>query len=454
MKNSFLYKIANCYAKQDEGNLRNLCFVFPSRRSGLFFTKYLGQCSGKPIFAPRIATIGDLFDELSFYTRTDRIELISILYDNYLKIVSSESFNIDSFDEFVYKAETLLSDFGDIDKYLVDADDLFANITDLESISDSYDYLSLEQRQAIVDFWKITLEGAQSKEGPLKFIQLWKILSPLYHSFKADLDSRGLAYEGMIYRSVAQQIDEQDPHIEEILGQYDRIVFVGHNALCNCEKKLFNYIRNNDMGDFYWDFYGDLLQDNNNKASKFLSSYISDYPSRYAINVINPSYPEIDIVNVPSGIGQAKKVSEYLKLMNSNETAVILPDSTMLMPLLNSIPENVQNINVTMGYGLSNSSFASFMAAANAMQLGKKKRKEAFYHQDVMALLSHTITVTICPTEAKELATTIVNNNLISVPQSILSESESDFLKLLFTPESSVNDLMDWQLNLIDAIAP
>ena len=369
MENGFLYQIAKRYASDYDGDLRKVCFVFPSRRSSLFFRKYLGKCSSRPIFSPELLTIGDLFDLLSPYSRADKIELIAILYGRYRDLAAARGLVCDSFDEFVYKADTLLSDFDDIDKYMVDADDLLTNVSDLESISAGYDYLSEAQREAITDFWKVTLDHSGERPGKLLFLQIWNMLGELYHAFRDDLADRGIAYEGMITRTVAEKIRAGAADVDETLSRYDRIVFVGHNALSNCEQVLFSHVRDTGRGDFYWDFNGRLLRDGDNKASWFISGYIRDYPSLYELDDKDGDYPEIEVLSVPSAIGQAKKTADYLAVMNPDDTAIILPDSSLLMPLLNSVPESVRQINVTMGYGLANSSFASLMNALGQLQL-------------------------------------------------------------------------------------
>ncbi|MBP5317688.1 MAG: PD-(D/E)XK nuclease family protein, partial [Bacteroidales bacterium] len=407
MVNAFLYQIAKHYVSDYDGDLGKVCFIFPSRRSSLYFRKWLGLCSDAPIFSPELLTISELFDKLSPYARADKIELVSILYKHYLELGRKEGLVCDSFDEFVYKADTLLSDFNDIDQYMVDASDLFSNVRDLESISADYDYLSETQKEAIRNFWQITLDRYSEKPGKARFLQIWNILSPLYDAFRADLSGRKIAYDGMMTRTVAEMIKDHDGRIDEVLSGYERIVFVGHNALSECEKVLFSYVRNSGKGDFYWDFKGNLLRDKDNKASLFISSYESDYPSLYQLDDSPAEYPQVEVVSVPSAIGQAKKAADCLRGMDQDSTAIVLPDESLLMPLLNSIPEQVSKINVTMGYGLSNSAFAALMSSLGPLQLNKRSRggQTTFYHKDVTAILSHPFVLNACGDVAKELQT-------------------------------------------------
>ena len=455
MVNAFLYQIAKHYVSDYDGDLGKVCFIFPSRRSSLYFRKWLGLCSDAPIFSPELLTISELFDKLSPYARADKIELVSILYKHYLELGRKEGLVCDSFDEFVYKADTLLSDFNDIDQYMVDASDLFSNVRDLESISADYDYLSETQKEAIRNFWQITLDRYSEKPGKARFLQIWNILSPLYDAFRADLAGRKIAYDGMMTRTVAEMIKDHDGRIDEVLSGYERIVFVGHNALSECEKVLFSYVRNSGKGDFYWDFKGNLLRDKDNKASLFISSYESDYPSLYQLDDSPAEYPQVEVVSVPSAIGQAKKAADCLRGMDQDSTAIVLPDESLLMPLLNSIPEQVSKINVTMGYGLSNSAFAALMSSLGPLQLNKRSRggQTTFYHKDVTAILSHPFVLNACGDVAKELQTRINLNNLIQVPAALFEETQQDLLSSIFRPVDSVGDAFGWQLRVIELLA-
>jgi len=126
----FLREVARCFYERDGEKIGELCFVFPNRRSGLFFQKYLGEMVEKPLFSPAIFTIKDLILSLSRLREADTTESLFLLYSLYLDISGSQ----ESFDEFVYWGEIILNDFNDTDKFLADPKKLFANIKDLKEI--------------------------------------------------------------------------------------------------------------------------------------------------------------------------------------------------------------------------------------------------------------------------------------------------------------------------------
>ena len=44
----FLYQVATLFYQQYGAEIHRLAFVFPNRRAGLFFQKYLSEISEKP----------------------------------------------------------------------------------------------------------------------------------------------------------------------------------------------------------------------------------------------------------------------------------------------------------------------------------------------------------------------------------------------------------------------
>ena len=450
MTNSFLYQIAKVYAAQSDVDLRQCLFVFPSRRSSLFFQKYLGQCSSRPVFSPDIVTIGDLFARLTPLRRGDKIELLYILWGRYADICKARGREAEGFDDFVSLGETILADFNDVDKYMADHARLFANISDLRELDSGYEFLSEEQKDALKRFWGVVVSGRDSAQKA-KFLGMWEMLEDLYITFKEALRGRGIAYEGMLQRDVAEALLFGDATaVAESLAPYRRIVVVGQNALCKCETVLLDYIRREADGDFYWDYYGECLRDAANKASHFIKGYLERYPSKYKIEAEAAGRPQIKVVAASSAVAQAKIAAAELESAGEDSTAVVLPDENLLMPLLNSIPENIRHINVTMGYGLHNSATASLMDMLASLQINRRDR--GFYHKDVTAILNHPFVRNICPDQAQSLKQEIVASNMIYVEAAKFAVEP--LLQLIFSPQSSAAEVAIWQMECLERIAP
>jgi len=420
---NFLQSIASAFYKKEGAGLSEYCFVFPNRRAGLFFQRAVGVVAEEPLFSPRITTINDLFVELSGLGQIDRIESQVILWKLYNKISS----NKESFDEFVFWGDVILADFDDVDKYLADAAMLFANIKDLKEIESDYTFLSQRQLEAVKLFWTNFLPVGNS-ENKQKFKSVWAVLSPLYDEFKEELEARSLGYEGMIYRRVATIIKERNtgnnPHFEKLF-KYKKVVFIGFNAINPCEKILMNYLKNSGSADFYWDYEGELIKDPANRASLFMEENIDMFPS--SLELDSEHYPicEIEVTGIPSSSGQAKRVMNILKDVGGGiNSAVILPDESMLMPVLYSIPEEVEAVNITMGYPLKEGSVVSLIENILELQRGTT------YYRRVLPVLRHNYVKTITKGVSSTLVDKIIKENMIYVGK---WEFEiHPFLKLIF----------------------
>mgnify|MGYP000007779147 CR=1 FL=1 len=218
----FLYQVASLFYEKWGAEVSRLAFVFPNRRTGLFFQKYLSEVADIPLFSPTILTINDLFIQLSGKQSADRISMLFTLYDIYIR----QSGSTETFDEFLYWGEMLLNDFDDIDKYMANARMLFSNVTDLREIENDFDFLSDEQIAAIRSFWSSFYPRGDTPNQQ-QFLAVWQVLYDLYEEFRATLAAEGKGYEGMIFREVVESMERgESPDLP-----YEQIVFVGFERL-------------------------------------------------------------------------------------------------------------------------------------------------------------------------------------------------------------------------------
>ena len=453
----FLYQIASLFYSRYGAEISELAFVFPNRRAGLFFQKYLSEIAEKPIFSPTVLTINDLFVSLSGKQLADRISMLFTLYRIYIRHSDSS----ETFDEFLYWGEMLLNDFDDIDKYMVDARKLFTNVTDLREIENDFGFLSDEQIAAIRTFWSSFYPKGDTPNQK-EFLAVWKILYLLYSDLKETLASEGKGYEGMIFREVVENI-KQGKCCEL---PYAKVVFVGLNALSVAEESFLSELQKQGIADFYWDYASPKVTDPDNKASYFVKRNLKLFPSRFTAGNLQPtadarSSAEIEVIGIPSGIGQAKQVHSLLSdLCRDGEmdaekalkTAVILPDEHLLIPVLNAIPEQIRRINVTMGYPLGGTPVASLMEYVLALQKNIRyvDRRPTFYYRDVLPILNHRYITTTTPDIIYALVKDISENNKIYVGQEDLSVTP--LLSILFTPVVSVQSFSDYLISVLQEL--
>ncbi|MDR1499735.1 MAG: PD-(D/E)XK nuclease family protein [Tannerellaceae bacterium] len=443
----FLSQVASLFYALYGADVSRLAFVFPNRRAGLFFRKYLAEACGKPVFSPSIFTVIDLFVKLSGKRIADRIDIIFTLYNIYSVISKSD----ETFDEFIHWGEMLLNDFGDVDNYLVNASMLFSNVTDLRAIDSDFDFLTEKQVEAIRSFWS-SFYPDNKDANKQDFIAVWQILYELYGELKATLAARGLGYEGMIAREVVENLEDS---LTDSLP-YTKIVFVGLNALTPAEEKLLVQLRKKGMADFYWDYPPGKVTDADNRASLFAGRYLKMFPSQYPLeDEVLPAEPYIEVIGIPSATGQARLLHDLLSGMSSDgamtteedslRTAVVLPDERLLIPVLNSIPDFIGRINVTMGYPMKGSPVALLVDYLLSMQKRVRfiDREPSFYFRDVLPVLNHRYIALAAP-EVMDLVKVITQNNHVYVPSNALRVTP--FLTMLFTPVSDAGSASDYLL--------
>ncbi len=449
----FLRQIAERFYAEYGTEVSHLAFVFPNRRAGLFFQKYLSEIAEKPMFSPTILTINDLFIRLSGKQTVDHLRLLFLLYTIY----KEKSGSSETFDEFLYWGEMLISDFDDVDKYLADARLLFSNISDLRALDELFVYLSSEQVEAIRTFWS-SFHPKGISPNQREFLALWEILYDLYSTLKERLSSEGLGYEGMIFREVVESLEHDEP----LDISYSQIVFVGLNALSAVEIRFLQELQRRNLADFYWDYASPCVLDPENRASFFAIPNKQRFPSRFILpEEESPVGQEIVTIGIPSGIGQAKQVFHLLKelcnkhLLEGEEalrTAIVLPDEHMLVPVLNAIPEEIRHINVTMGYPLSGTPVASLMDYIVELQRNIRfiDRKPMFYFRDVLPVLNHRYVALTYPEVVTYLVQDISKNNRIYIPAEDLGKVP--LLVLLFSPITDVMDFSDYLIRILEEL--
>lgn len=451
----FLYKVASLFYSTYGADINRLAFVFPNRRAGLFFQKYLSEISDKPIFSPTVLTINDLFVQLSGKQPADRISMLFKLYDMYI----CHSGSAETFDEFLYWGEMLLNDFDDVDKYMADARMLFRNVTDLREIEDDFSFLTPEQVAAIRSFWSSFYPKGDSP-NQTEFLAIWQILYDLYQDLRESLRSENSGYEGMIFREVVEQLEKE----ASCKLPYEKIVFVGLNALSVAEERFLIQLKKRGIADFYWDYESPKVIDSDNRASYFVRRNLQLFPSQMKLPFEEETIkdePQMEVIGIPSGIGQAKQVYHLLDDwckgdgMNPEKalrTAVILPDEHLLIPVLNAIPEQIRHINVTMGYPLAGTPVASLMEYILALQKNVRyvDRQPVFYFRDVLPILNHRYISVTAPEMVTTLIKNITENNRVYISYDDLNRTP--LFSVLFKPVTEAVAFSDYLIHVLQEL--
>lgn len=381
---SFLALVARTLYDKYGDDISSLEMIFPSQRARRFFGDELAKIAQRPLWLPHCLSLDEVAENIAGIRSGDRIRLITELYKAY------SHHNDEPFDSFYFWGEMLLSDFDSVDKYLLDADMLFANVADLKLLEAGADYLTDEQRHVISRFWSSFGPRADYSEQQKKFMEIWTTLAPVYHEFRAALTAQNMAYNGMVYRMAAEKIG----HGEMSEGDRKHYIIAGFNALSKCEKIIFDYLAHNHEVDFFWDWDHYYVDNTEQEAGLFLRENLKRYPSKIPLedDFKNFSRPKnITVISAPSDSLQCKYVTDFLREHPGagKETAIVLTDENLLTPVLHAIPPEVEAINVTMGYPLKSTLEYSFLERLITLQARHGER--GFHREDAHGLESHPL---------------------------------------------------------------
>ncbi|MDR1274544.1 MAG: PD-(D/E)XK nuclease family protein [Odoribacteraceae bacterium] len=413
---SFLKLLARDLAREHAGRLDRLTVIFPNKRAGLFLARELAALIDRPAWMPGIVTLEEFVERHTGLRRADDLTLVVKLYHAYRASSGSE----ESFDDFYFWGSMLLEDFDDVDKYLVDARDLFSNLRALKEVEKTFPYLTAEQVALVRRFWS-HFHREEPGRAQLAFLETWERLYPAYLLFRERLRGEGLCYEGMGARLFLERLDEVDPGA--------LLLFAGFNALNKCEEAIFSHFRDNGQARFYWDYDAYYRDNEAHEAGMFLRDNLRRFP-----NALDPGYfdnfrragKRLEHVSVPSATGQAKLLPLLLGEFapaSPVETAIVLCDERLLTPVLHAIPPAVEKINVTMGYPARETAAASLLSLACEARRHERRQggERYYYHKPVVALLNHPLVRGGSEEEARRLARRVRVDNLVYVPAAALA---------------------------------
>ena len=362
-------------------DLSRVAVVFPNKRAALFMNEHLARYARKPMWSPAYITISDLFRRHSDMQVGDSIKLICDLHKSFVKCTGLN----ESLDHFYGWGQLLLTDFDDIDKNMADADRIFCNLKDIHELDD-ISYLDDEQRKMLKRFFANFSDDHES-ELKRRFLSLWSHFSDIYHDYNKRLQEQGLGYEGAVYREVATK--------DNIEFKYDRYIFVGFNLLQQVEQKLFARLKKMGKANFYCDFDEYYMPHHKTTsatdAGHYISMYLEHFPNEldtrskeiYA-NMRQPKH--ISYISAATENIQARYVSQWLRNDNrykdGRHTAVVMCDENILLPVMHSLPNEADKVNITSGFPLGMTPVASLISllfdlyTTGAMQHGRRYRTQ------------------------------------------------------------------------------
>ncbi len=417
---TFIFDVLKDLQNNDE-NLSELTFVLPSKRAGLFLKHQLAKVTKQTIFSPHVVSIEEFVEDLSQLKSISNTELLFEFYNTYIKLTNANE--ADSFESFSKWAQILLQDFNEIDRYLIPQKNIF-------------DYLS-----AIQDLNHWSLENDKT-DFVKNYLSFWNKLHSYYTLFTERLINKKIGYQGLIYREAANNLES---YIQD--NRERQHVFLGFNALNTSEETIIQKLLQNNLAKIYWDIDAVFIDNQKHDAALFTRQHKNNWPffKNKPFNWITTNYSKeknMSVFGIPKNIGQAKYIGTLLNnLQKDNQslqnTAVVLGDENLLIPVLNSLPSAIDALNITMGFPLKSIPIASLFESLFHLH---KTPSNTFYYKDVVSILSHQFIRPLFYIEDIDFATKIIEtidaNNLVYLTVErlkILAENSKDLIDLLFS---------------------
>ncbi len=430
--------IGRIVAEVSSGNktLENIVFVVPSRRSGTFLKHTIARNTTATILAPEIRSIEQFVEELAGITYATNTELLFTLYEAYLSVEVSDH---EAFAEFSKWARTLLADYDEIDRYLIEHNKVFSYLSEITEIQ----------------HWYLSTDKTPLMEN---YIAFWNSLEPMYEVFREKLLSRNKGHQGLVYRKAYENLET---FLKNDNKQY---IFLGFNALNEAESRIIQTFLSESNAKIYWDIDKYFIDSNYHDAGYFVRQHIrtwpyytkNEFPTRDE-SFLSPK--EIQLTGVPKNVAQAKYVGQLLEKIAKSDpsrlqhTAVVLGDESLLNPLLNSLPSSIEEVNITMGYPLQHSPLAGMFRQYFDLYLQPSRR--GWPYKKVLSFLSLPQIRLVMSQEEIEsmevLQSEIQRRNLVFVREDRLKESLGDLGVLIFNKANErVDNFLKNALQLIE----
>lgn len=434
---SFLEEVIG-QVRKEYPTLEEVVFVLPNKRAGSFLRNAIARTTKRTSFSPEIYSIEGFVEKVSGLTYASNTQQLFELYEAYLKSTTQEK---DNFFDFSKWGQTLVQDFNEIDRYLIHTEKLFSNLSAIQEIN----------------HWSLQAKKTKMIENYLAF---WNNLEQLYTSFNKNLLMKGLGHQGMVYRHASKNIDTY------LKSNSDKTyVFVGFNALNTAESHIIQTILKTAKADIFWDTDTYFLNDQVHDASFFIRKHKKTWPylTEHKLKGVGSNYSDtknIQITGIPKNVSQAKYVGSILKKLaqqspdSLKNTAVVLADESLLNPVLNAVPPEIEAVNITMGYPLNKTPLASLFD--QFIELYIHQEKEGWFYQKILALLSHPYIHELLnnkeTNDAIVLSDAIKSKNWTYVnPSKIksIANTHSNLLLLFFNEELSPKQFINRCLKII-----
>ncbi|MGE0568447.1 MAG: hypothetical protein AB7O73_10900, partial [Bacteroidia bacterium] len=369
----FLLSVVKYIKSKHESDLGKVCIVLPNKRASLYIKKYLFEVYQKAIWIPTIISSEELILRISGLIKLDQVDLLSVLYESYVKAMGEQA---ESFDKFSKWGNLMLQDFNELDRYLIDAPDVYENLSNIKEIEN----------------W--SLSGEKLSKAQEDYLLFMSNISKVYKCYTETLLSENKGYQGLIYREASKKyLNHPYPN------DFTKMYFCGLNAMNAAEVKIYKFLNNAGKAEFIWDADNYYLKDNKMEAGMFLRKHMPELSGKdvHFVGDDFKSKKDIAITSVAGATGQALAVraalDDLLKQgVNVDSLAIVLANEKLLFPILKILPDEIKSVNISAEYPVKFTEVYAFIEQLITLQVAWQSNtgnsKRVFY-KEILGVLSN-----------------------------------------------------------------
>lgn len=363
---------AVAYLKDNIDHQQKNLLVLPSRRAMVFLQESMNE-QFPAGWLPKMLVIDEFIQNFSKLEQADNISLLFILFEAYQEVNEEAQ----DFNDFLRWGPQLLVEFNDIDRYLVEADQLFQHVHEAKLIEQwSPDQ---EPSQMIIDYASFYAKQAE-----------------LYQLFTKKLRAKGIGHQGLLLRDLIGNLEQAFRNFHK---DFHSLFFLGFNAINPAEKQLIDFLKGKLRVELLWDA-DEYYMDERQEAGTFLRKHIPWAGNPLALNNDFKEAKELIELPCPNVYTQAKAAGAVVeklleKGVDQKGVALVLADEALLEPILRALPASVEKINITMGYPVKQSLLYRLLLACLQNYLAaiqrSKSEKLSLYYKNVLKIIENPL---------------------------------------------------------------
>ena len=369
---------------RNDYNYSDFTVIFPTRRAALIFKITFAQQLHHASLLPSVYSISDFIAHYTPQRIVEKKELLLQFYTIYKKHFSETDFRT-----FAPWGEMILSDFDEADRYLIDHQTLFADLKSYKEIESLFQD-DEQQAEQLRKFFAMFLQEPTKLQQ--KFAEIWNKLPLLYEELFSQLQAENKTTEGHAMNKMALSPETYFAGLNT-----STTVFAGFYALTPAEKNIFEFVQQR-KGLIRWDADEYYVDSPDQEAGLFFrNNTLIQKEFKHKSNLFRTLEKNVRITGVPLVTGQVKYMGQQLKKLlkenklNPDKTAIVLNDESLLPQVLQSIPEEIEELNITMGYPYSNTQMFRFVHLLEELKRMSviKGKKTLLHFQSFLHLLQH-----------------------------------------------------------------